>query len=267
MMKQLFLLSFFLLMLPFHVVSQTCEWSELIGKNLVLYRYGRLMDGIFTDYRFTNPAGPQPMETLTLTDSTHFEWKYSLSGDFKREIELKGSKIDLYPPFWNNRYISIVQRNDNVIMTEGHDGITRVFYIPDSQPTPASLPISNNSKKGFCDGKLDDLMPTFNDFTYHSATPLGRHFLYVLKSEDGMTQWLESTEEGLSLPSGTIKPFDVTLFPNGDPVMADVNHKSLNDCNTLSDLANLAFQYPEFIKSIIHQELPEYLPCQIFHSS
>ena len=104
-------------MLPFQVASQTCEWSELIGKDLVLYRYGRLKDGIFTDYRFTNPAGAEPVETLTLTDSTHFEWKYSLSGDFKREIELKGTKIDLYPPFWNNRYIFIVQRNDNTADT------------------------------------------------------------------------------------------------------------------------------------------------------
>lgn len=204
------------------------------------------------------------METLTITDSTHFEWKYSLSGDFKREIELKGSKIDLYPPFWNNRYISIVQRNDNVIMTEGHDGITRLFYIPDSQPTPESLPVCHNSKKGFCDGKLDDLMPTFTDFTYHSATPLGRHFLYVLKSEEGIKEWLESTEEGITLTSVTLKPFDVTLFPNGDPVMADVNHKSLIDGNALSYFANLAFQYPEFVKSIIHQESPESFRVDMF---
>ena len=74
-MKQMFLLLLYLLMLPFQVASQTCEWSELIGKDLVLYRYGRMKDGIFTDYRFTNPAGAEPVETLTLTDSTHFEWK------------------------------------------------------------------------------------------------------------------------------------------------------------------------------------------------
>lgn len=262
-MKKIILLPLFLLMLPFSVASQTCEWSELIGKDLILYRYGRLKDGVFTIYRFTNPAGEQPVETLTLTDSTHFEWKYSLSGDFKREIELKGSKIDLYPPFWNNRYIFIVQRNDNVIMTEGHDGITRLFYIPDPQPTPASLPVCNNSKNGFCDGKLDDLMPSFTDFTYNSATPMGRHFLYVL-NEAGFKEWLESTEEGLAYPSGTIKPFDVTLFPNGDPVMADVNHKNLDDGNALSFFANMAFQYPEFIKSIVHQESPESFRVDMF---
>ena len=263
-MKQMFLLLLYLLMLPFQVASQTCEWSELIGKDLVLYRYGRLKDGIFTDYRFTNPAGAEPVETLTLTDSTHFEWKYSLSGDFKREIELKGTKIDLYPPFWNNRYIFIVQRNDNVIMTEGHDGITRLFYIPDPQPSPESLPVCFNSKKGFCDGKLDDLMANFTDFTYHSATPMGRHFLYVLKSEDVMKQWLESTEEDFGLIPGNVKSSDVTLFPNGEPVLADVNHKSYNDCNTLSVLASLAFQYPEFIKSIVHQESPESFRVDMF---
>lgn len=89
-MKQMFLLLLCLLILPFQVASQTCEWSELIGKDLVLYRYGRLKDGIFTDYRFTNPAGAESVETLTLTDSTHFEWKYSLSGDFKRDIDGTG---------------------------------------------------------------------------------------------------------------------------------------------------------------------------------
>lgn len=256
-MKKFLFFSLILLVLPLHLHAQTCEWSELIGKKLVLYRYGRLMDGIFTDYAFTNPAGAQPVEQLQLTDSTHFEWKYSLSGDFSREIELKGTKIDVYPPFWNNRYISIVSRNDNVIMTEGHDGITRLFFIPDATPKPESLPISCNSKQGFCDGKLDDLMPNFTDFTYHSSTPMGRHFLYVLKLENEMKYWLESTEEDFTSIHGAVKPFNVTLFPNGDPVLADVNQKSLNDCNTISVLANLAFKYPEFIKSIIHQESPE----------
>ncbi len=244
--------------------AQTCEWSELIGKELVLYRYGRMKDGIFTDYVFTNPAGQSPVEQLVLTDSTHFEWKYSLSGDFSREIELKGTKIDVYPPFWNNRYISIVSRNDNVIMTEGHDGITRLFYIQDSLPSPEALPISCNSKKGFCDGKLDDLMASFNDFTYHSATPMGRHFLYVLKFENEMKAWLESIEDDFTRFNGTVKSFDVKLFPNGNPALADVNQKSLNDCNTLSVLANLAFQYPEFIKSIIHQESPESFRVDMF---
>ena len=59
-MKQMFLLLLYLLMLPFQVASQTCEWSELIGKDLVLYRYGRLKDGIFTDYRFTTDFAGQP---------------------------------------------------------------------------------------------------------------------------------------------------------------------------------------------------------------
>ena len=263
-MKNIIVLLFGLMMLPFNLASQQYEWSELIGKDLVLYRYGRLIDGVFTDYVFTNPAGVTPMETLVLTDSTHFDWKYSLTGDFHREMELKGSKIELNPPFWNNRYISIVQRKGNVIMTEGHDGISRVFYIPEPQPSPESLPVSCNSKNGFCDGKLDDLMPCFTDFTFHSATPMGRHFLYVLELENDMKEWLESTDEDFTLTSGVAKSIDVTLFPNGEPVLSDLNQKSLNDCNTISVLSNLAFRYPSFIKSIIHQESAQSFRVDMF---
>ena len=246
------------------ITAQTCEWSELIGKPLVLYRYGRLQDGIFTEFAFTNPAGPTPVETLVLTDSTHFDWKYSLSGDFSREIELKGNKIDVYPPFWNNRYISIVSRNDNVIMTEGHDGITRLFFIPDAQPAPAALPVSCNSQKGFCDGKLDDLMSSFSDFTYHSSTPMGRHFLYVLKLEDGMKEWLEGTDAGFNTNKGLMKPFDVKPFPNGAPVLSDVNQKLMTDGHFISALAEIAYLYPDFIQSIIHQESPDVFRVDLF---
>lgn len=263
-MKKIVLLSLILMMLPFNLASQQCEWSEFIGKDLVLYRYGRLIDGVFTDYVFTNPAGVTPMETLVLADSTHFDWKYSLTGDFHREMELKGSKIELNPPFWNNRYISIVQRNGNVIMTEGHDGISRVFYIPEPQPSPESLPVSCNSKNGFCDGKLDDLMPFFTDFTFHSATPMGRHFLYVLKLENDMKEWLESTDEDFTLTSGVAKSVEVKLYPNGEPVLNDLNQKCLNDCNTITILSSLAFKYPNFIKSIIHQESAESFRVDMF---
>lgn len=248
----------------FQVSAQTCEWSELIGKKLVLSRWGNFKDDIFLDYRFTNPAGSKPMEQLVLTDSTHFEWKYALTGNFSYHCLLKGDVMECDPPFWNNRHINIIKRIDNVILTHGEDGLTRCFFIHDPQPAPEALPASINSKKGFCDGKLNDLLTTFTDLTYTASTPMGRNFLFCHTAEDGMKEWLESTDEAFNNSHGFIKPAKVTLYPNGKPVMADVNQRTFSDCNFLSVMADMAFQYSEFIKSIIHQESPDSFRVDMF---
>lgn len=250
--------------LTFQVNAQTCNWNELIGKKLVLSRWGNMMDGFFLDYFFTNTYGEKPMEQLVLTDSTHFEWKYSLSGDFSYVCTLKGNVMEFDPPFWQNSHITIFQRKGNVILTNGEDGIIRVFYIQEDQPAPQSMPASCINEKGVCDGKLDDLIPKFIDFTYHEDTPMGRHFLFCLPGGNEEKKWLESTEEFFTHNDGTIKPFDVNLYPNGKPVTADVNHKELEDYNVVSVLASMAYLYPEFIRSIIHQESPESFRVDMF---
>ena len=241
----------------FQLHAQTCDWSELIGKKLVLYRYGRMTNGYFSAYTHTNPAGLFPVENLTLVDSTHFEWKNSLSEDATKECKLNGSVMEIDPPFWNNSHLPILLRNDNVVVTRGEDGITRAFFIEESLPAPEALPASLKTKNGFCNGKLDNLMPQFTDFTYHSATPMGRHFIFCKEADSEQTKWLESTEEFFNSSWGTIKTYKVKLYPHGKPVMADVNQKVMNDCNFLSVMADMAFQYPKFIKSIIHQESAE----------
>ena len=44
---------------------------------------------------------------------------------------------------------------------------------------------------------------------------------------------------------------DVTLYPYGTPVPADVNQHAIGDCCALAVLASMAYQYPAFIKDII----------------
>jgi hypothetical protein len=248
----------------FQMNAQTYDWSDLIGKKLVLSRWGRFVDGIFLDYRFTNPAGEKPVEQLMLTDSTHFEWKYALTGDFSYHCLLKGNVMECEPPFWENRHINIIKSVGNVILTKGDDGLTRCFFIHDPQPTPEALPASCISEKGFCDGKLDDLLTSFTDFTYNSQSPMGRHFLFCLTVDNEMKKWLESTDEAFISIRGVVKPLEVNLYPNGKPVLADVNQKLMEDCNFVSVMAEMAFQYPEFIKSIIHQESPESFRVDMF---
>ena len=266
-MRKVFLLSLYLLMLPFSIAAQTCDWSELIGKKMVLYRYGRLQDGIFTEYVFTNPAGEKPVEQFVLVDSTHFEWKYALTGDFEHECRLNGNVMEINPPFFNNRHLNIVKRIGNVVVTDGHDGITRAFFIQESQPAPEALPASVGSTNGFCDGKLDDLLSHFTDLTYNSATPMGRHFLFSMPADDEVKKWLESTDETFRSAGGAmavVKPMDVNLYPNGKPVVADVNLKRVLDSYLVAMLADMAYQYPEFIRSIIHQESADSFRVDMF---
>ena len=251
-MKKPFIIA--LLAVTFSMSASATDWSELIGKELVLYRWGEFQDNWFSWIRITNPAGERPVERMVLTDDTHLEWKYSLDGDFTRECSIEGEVMTLKEPLFGNNHLRIVECDGEVLLASGEDNLTRAFSILNPKPEPSQLPASVGSKKGFCDGKLNDLLPYITDVTYSSRTPMGRNFLHHRQASLEDKVWLESTKEVFDEAKGQIKAFDVNLFPNGKPVLADVHQKSINDCNAMSVLADMAFLYPEFIKSIIHQE-------------
>ena len=53
-------------------------WNALVGKTLVLYRFGALEDGWMPGRNaFTNPAKEKPVEQFVLTDAHHMQWTYS----------------------------------------------------------------------------------------------------------------------------------------------------------------------------------------------
>ena len=250
-MKKIFIIA--LLAVTFSLNASATDWSELIGKELVLYRWGEFKDNWFLWIRTTNPAGERPVERMVLTDATHLEWKYSLDGDFKRECTIEGDVLTLKTPLFGNEHLRIVECDGEVLLISGEDKLTRAFSILNPKPEPSQLPVSVGSKKGFCDGKLDDLLPFITDVTYSSRTPMGRNFLYHRQASPEDKAWLESTKEVFDDIKEQKKAFDVKLFPNGKPVLADVHQKSINDCNAMSVLADMAFLYPEFIKSIRQQ--------------
>lgn len=261
-MKKIFIIA--LLAVTFSLNASATDWSELIGKELVLYRWGEFKDNWFLWIRTTNPAGERPVERMVLTDATHLEWKYSLDGDFKRECTIEGDVLTLKTPLFGNEHLRIVECDGEVLLILGEDKLTRAFSILNPKPEPSQLPVSVGSKKGFCDGKLDDLLPFITDVTYSSRTPMGRNFLYHRQASPEDKAWLESTKEVFDDIKEQKKAFDVKLFPNGKPVLADVHQKSINDCNAMSVLADMAFLYPEFIKSIIHQEAPDSFRVDMF---
>ena len=253
-----------LLAITFSLTTSATNWSEFIGKPLILYRFGEFQNHWFSRFIPTNPAGARPVEQLVLTDSTHLEWKYAMTGDFKRECTLQDSMLLLKEPLHENNHFRIVECNGEVLLTQGDDGLTRAFFVQQSQPELSMLPASVGSKTGFCNGKLDDLLPAVTDITYSSQTPMGRNFLFHLQPSNEDKAWLQSTKEVFDEATEQIKAFDINLFPHGKPVLADVHQKGVDDCNAMSVLADMAFLYPDFIKSIIHKEAADSFRVDMF---
>ena len=54
-----------------------------------------------------------------------------------------------------------------------------------------------------------------------------------------------------SSPGYTLRPYTVTLYPFGEPVPADINQHGVGDCSALAVFADMAYLFPDFIKSII----------------
>lgn len=120
--------------------------------------------------------------------------------------------------------------------------------------------ISITAKKVSGFSTLDELYAGGMDFTYTSSTPMGKYYenKHVTTDEDRV--WLSTaTNEPDLLPSAssyTWRPYEVNLYPFGEPLPADVNQHGIGDCSALAVFAQMAYMYPDFIKHIItdHQD-------------
>lgn len=70
-MKKTLILVVAFLAFALSAVAERSGWSQLIGKTLVLYRYGMMQGRWFEKSNYPNPAGKAPMEQMVLVDSTH----------------------------------------------------------------------------------------------------------------------------------------------------------------------------------------------------
>lgn len=253
-LKRLLCFGTLMLTFGFGAAAKGNDWNRLIGKTLVLYRYGTMKDGWFEKSFYPNPAGESPMEQIVLSDSTHLFWQYSMQGNFERRCSLNDSVLHLNTPLFGNSHLRITSHDAEVVLTEGDDNLTRIFFIQNTKPTLPVLPESIGSRSGFCDGKVNNLLPFISDLTYHSSNPMGRHFLHYKQITEQEKLWFESKKDGMEKAGMEVKAYDIELYPHGKPVLADVNQKRLNDCNAVSVLASMAYHYPEFIRSIIHKE-------------
>ena len=253
-----------MLAVSFSMTASATDWSELIGKELVLDRWGNVRDGWFSDYHPMNTMGADSVERIILKDAAHVVWNYTQQGDFARECSLQGPVLTFNEPIFGNKEIRILKAEGEVILTLGGDSLTRAFYILNPQPGAEQLPASADSKRGFCNGRLKGLVPHFADLTYSSRTPMGRHFQLCKQAKPEERLWLESTKEVFDDEGAQIKAYDISLFPNGKPALADIQQEGMFQMNVLGVLKDMACMYPGFIKSIIHQEAPDSFRVDMF---
>lgn len=253
-----------MLAVSFSMTASATDWSELIGKELVLDRWGNVRDGWFSDYHPMNTMGADPVERIILKDAAHVVWNYTQQGDFARECSLQGPVLTFNEPIFGNKEMRILKAEGDVILTLGGDSLTRAFYILNPLPDAEQLPASADSKRGFCNGKLKGLVPHFTDLTYSSRTPMGRHFQLCKQAKPEERLWLESTKEIFDDEGAQIKAYDISLFPNGNPALADIQQEGMIQTNALGVLKDMACMYPGFIKSIIRQEAPDSFRVDMF---
>ena len=252
------------LSLVFSMTAHATDWKDLIGKELVLHQWGNVRDGWFSDYHPMNTTGADPVERIILKDATHAVWNYTQQGNFERQCSIHGSVLTFNEPIFGNKELRILKVEGEVILTLGGDSLTRAFYIQNPKPDASQLPASADSKNGFCNGKLKGLLPHFTDLTYSSRTPMGRHFQLCKQAKPEERSWLESTKEVFDGDNAPIKAFNVNLFPNGKPALADIQQEGMILSNALGVLKDMACIYPDFIKSIIRQEAPDSFRIDMF---
>lgn len=102
---------------------------------------------------------------------------------------------------------------------------------------------------------FEDLVARGSSFTQNATTPMGNHYANKHVTTDEDRQWLmTATNEPDLLPSAssyTLRPYEVDLYPWGEPVPADINQHGVGDCSALAVFAEMAYLFPDFIKSII----------------
>ena len=112
------------------------------------------------------------------------------------------------------------------------------------------------------DSSMDSEIKTFQDLlakgtrlTHSTQTPMGKHYENRHVTTDEDRKWLLNPENEPALLQSasryTYRTFDVNLYPFGTPQPADVNQRGIGDCCAMAVFAQMAYMFPDFIKSII----------------
>ena len=102
---------------------------------------------------------------------------------------------------------------------------------------------------------FDELVARGTSHTKNNNTPMGNHYDNRHVTTDADRQWLATaTNEPDLLPSAsgyTLRKYEVNLYPYKNPLPVDINQHGIGDCSALAVFAEIAYLFPDFIKSII----------------
>lgn len=102
---------------------------------------------------------------------------------------------------------------------------------------------------------INDLLPLSRDNTKSTITPMGVFCENRHKTTAEDLEWLANPENEPTVAYEAehlhYQECDVTLYPFGIPVPADVNQHAIGDCCADAVLAEMAYLFPLFIKDII----------------
>lgn len=124
-------------------------------------------------------------------------------------------------------------------------------------PPPASSDSTstNTSEVNYKDSSISDLMSSSSGSTYSGLTPMGKHFenLHVTTNDD--ITWLNTANNEPPVPASVSglhwATARVELFFYGEPDPIEVNQHSIGDCDGLAAMACMAYEAPDFVKSLI----------------
>lgn len=138
-------------------------------------------------------------------------------------------------------------------------GATRYFYPSKIAAQNADRPFGDEGLlKPDPDHSLTSDINTILSYshgdTHSNQTPMGAHFRNAHVATTSELEWLADPAKEPSPIAGltTWKSMAVTLYPYTTPQPADVNQHAIGDCSACAVFASLAYIYPDFIKTIIH---------------
>ena len=108
---------------------------------------------------------------------------------------------------------------------------------------------------------INDLIASKGSSTFSAITPMGRQHENDREATAADLKWLaDPTEEPEPFGDGGTKmawnTFNVvSIYPNGNPVMSDVNQRWVGDCCACAVIASMAYLYPRFVKHIIKDNM------------
>ena len=230
--------------------SEQYGLEKLFDNNLNTYFEANAQTQVFIDWEGTHSISIKGIR-MTVNNGGHgiSRWTLHSSVDGKEYNgygwgQIMGEGEDTY--IWNKQNIQYRSKYFRFYIEQNFgNATTRLSEFGYTEDTEADKPITN----------FAELVARGTSHTKNNNTPMGNHYDNRHVTTDNDRQWLATaTNEPDLLPSAggyTWRKYEVNLYPYGEPVPADINQHGIGDCSALAVMAEIAYLFPDFIKSII----------------